>query len=428
MAAYPIITPKPTHKVVLGFIFPEQDESSAVTAVALRTIERESLTPIPRFISSSVKEKFVCEKEIEFCALQKNLHLWSERNQKEKLPSSVIDEIQMQILKLASIGNRNDLISILDLISQETNSESLSFFDSALEALLMDRSCKTLSKYFELENLILTPYGIAVIINFLEAKNQFPKHLFRCVGSRHIPKIIKEVAMSPTDRSYRGCVIYNSFQKDTHVSPVFIKKKGDKIQILVTDSAGQITYDSEEGIITGCLAFRELINFLNTNADIFPQSFEVYTLNTARQRGRGACSIFSLLDLNNIFKRLEERDIFDFIKVNGILTKIEKDFNPKLQVFRFDNLPPDMMEETQSLSLLNRYETSSPTFRAFSPVLDENSLKQEKIKLDQSVKDLHEIVDCSSRINAGGKLENRLMDRRRMETITRICKEVLKIQ
>lgn len=365
-------------------------------------------------------------------AIEQKLSLLSLRNQKEPILEAELKVIETDIDDYLFSASIEDIVELLQILSKNLNCYSLKFFKDALEELLSKSSCAHLSKYLILENLKLTPLGVSELLKFFEIKYSFPIDCIICLGHKELLKLIEEIATLPNDDLTRGFIVYDSSGDDFHFSPVFLQKKGGKIRILITDSMGQDYYVFKDGKTEGCLVFREIVHFLNENAYRFSFPFEIYTLKSLRQRDKGSCSLFSLLDIKNIFQRKDVRDIFEFINVNGQSNPILKDFNPRLQVFEFIYLPPDMMRETQSLSQLSEYERKSPAFRAFSPLafIDASQAEKEKRELGKYVKDLRKSVDSTSRMSPCSELrmENRSMDKRKMEMITRLCMQVLKIK
>lgn len=398
--------------------------TSIVTPVAVRAIgdrnEFETLTvAVPKPISRpAIVEVSDAEKAATIETFRKTLELCSIQNKEKAISEPFLDEMYKQAFSLCKIVNVYEFLEILDLLSQYLHNESLGIYEVFVEHLLETKEGNILSKYVDFHDLILSPDGIKEIIKFFITKYGFDEKIFSCEGSADIPRLLEEVFTDPAD-NVRGFIVYDSSKKNSHVTPVFIQKKDGKIQILITDSVGQQSYFNPKGCLAGPLAFLEVVKFLNSNADRYPLELKVYTFGPKRQHDQGACSAYSLLDLKNIFERLSKRDIFEFIELNGETTKKDGVFNPKLQVFEFNYLPPDMMAETQSLRHLHKYTRISPTFRSSSPSSDD--LHQ------ASLRDLCDTVNESTVVDKYGNLANKLMDRQRMDLVTRLFKQLLDI-
>ncbi len=397
----------------------EQEQSPAsVSQTGQKAIQREATVVKYKFKSAVSIEELEKQKLIKMRDLTGNLALWSISNQKKSIPLEAVKEIERQIEDLIFSSNSADLVDLLDIISRNLNYDSLRLFSVVLNELLSKAANGILLKYMEYDDLTLTPLGISELLKIFEVKYSFTKCLLTCEDSKNIPRLIQEVASSSKDSVIKGCIIYDSLGDETHVTPIFIQKKDGKIQILVTDSVGQEGYQSNDEQTKGSFVFLTVVNFLNKNADKFSQGFEVYTFFPKRQRDRGTCSLYSLMDLKNLLM-CHQSDIFEFIQVNGRATKMIGDFNKNLQVFEFQILPPDMMKETQSISQLNEYE------KLFSTLSNE-TIEQDRIRIEAYFKILHNVVKSFSRVNPKGKLENRFMDKKRMKIITILCKQVLK--
>lgn len=403
-------------------------------SIFLRPIDTSSPTPTFGLRSRSVIARSADDESTLYISqklfAELMFKIWGKNNKNEIIPEDIALDLRNKLENLIDRTTPGELLKLLKIISKNINCFSKFYFSVVLDELM----CKFpyLTEYLDLETeyILLTPKAVLEIIKFFEKKYKFERGLLTCNGSDELPRLIEEVITSPNDVNYHAAIIYPS-SGGSHFSPVFIQKKKGKVQILISDSIGNLCYPLTAGEVRGCIAFKEVVKFLNENVSKYPGlKFEVYSLDTKRQREIGSCSLYALLDTKNILKNIEKRDVFDFTIVNGNITRIKDGVDPTISVYKFENLPPDMMRETQSLNQIGDYTgTISPRFTPFSPVPDDEEVerfhKLEEHRIHKDVRTLTRDVEDLTRLNPDGKRLNRTMDKEMLEMITRICIQVL---
>jgi hypothetical protein len=197
-----------------------------------------------------------------------------------------------------------------------------------------------------LEKRTLAPKGIQIIVDYLRKKetSSLPREgaISICPDYRTFVEVLQKLAGDPEIKDgYCHYFIvneceYNPHFLKTHVTPLFFKKTGGKWEVIITDSTTDHLNRTKH-----C---GPLVNRILQTETAYPETFIVQCIHVNtfwRQTDGYSCPVFALRDVA-YFTRLGDR----------LLQELSGEHE---KVHYFDNLPPEFMKLTQSITDITEY-------------------------------------------------------------------------
>ncbi len=353
-------------------------------------------------------------------------------NTHKPIPRNLKKRVREEIITILSSGvNLQENLFLLWLLSQTISTDTLDHFVFVLNKI--KTKYPKLNEYLISWDPIITPKGIANILKFFEDEYNFQENILSCKSANEIPALIKTYLEAEDETPFvKGFITYNPNPEDPHVVPIFIKKDEGKVKIFVINSLGhEITTSKREMP----LVLRRLFEKFSHRSEYFDK-LEIYSYKPVRQNDGSSCSIFSVLDLKNLYEsHLDGFDIFKhFLEkedrsnkrfiTNLFMDDIE--VGNCLNLFEVDRLPPSMMKVTQSFRKLNLYRVASPAFSIHMPAFLRIDARGEKRRVIQSIQTLNKAVDDSTKMNRLSQKINKYVERKRLELIVIMLSRILK--
>jgi hypothetical protein len=328
-------------------------------------------------------------------------------NQHHPLPQPLVDKIQSLVLPILAANRTRDILYLTSLLSSHNFFYTKDWFHQALDRLIA--SFPHLNPYFSGRDHILTPESTKILLSHFEKTYGFEPNILSCEPLENLFSLIENFLSSEPSTAIKGWILY---KKDhDHLTPVFVKKEKNSLQILITNS---------QGLVQNGFVFDECKKLS------FPQFHTfLYTCSSARQRDGSSCPVFSLLDLKNLLEAYHDgKDIFSFLSSQPLKELLSQD--PSMKVFSFSTLPPYMMKVTQSIKQLTSYYRASPDlFSGHSPVFIRRSPTQEVLQTLQTLDLLKTCVETNSFINPSGDVLNKYIERKYLQCVQIILSAVM---
>lgn len=337
------------------------------------------------------------EEKSEFTDLQNHLSEISEINRIGIIAPDLLTKTEDLIDQKLETDNPQKLLEILAMISTYNYCGSRKYVYKIIDKF--KQIFPDTELYFKGKDKIITPEGVKIILNKMQAKNDWPDDAVTCHDVENLPSLIEEVRSSLDHEINKGWVL--SAQGTDHLTPVYIQTRGKKCKILISDSQG---LSGEKVILT---QFKKIFQD--------DKNMEVFVCSSVRQKDGCSCPVFSILDLDNIIYGNQcGRDIFEFFKEN-IHLKAPRDLSDgkSLKVWGVDTLPPEMMKVTQSIRELTKYRKESTDLcEGLIPVKTKISPTGDITFEFQNMFNLYKRVDESSTYNEDGYQLNKYIEKK----------------
>ncbi len=347
-------------------------------------------------------------------------------NKTSRIDPDKVDEINQLITHISSTSSLNEQIALLKLLENFTFFYTSKFFSVVLNEIATLHP--EIREYFSLENPIITPKGISRILHHFESEYKFSRDCLSCQNVSDLPRLLEEILRSEESYIMKGFVIANP-PEDPHLTPIFILKTGEKVNVFSSDSKGH-EISSEKHIWDMCEALKILIKTFRGRSDYF-ENLKIYSCKLQRQRDGVSCPIFSTLDLKTLVERhtSTEETIFEFFERYSepkfIMHEIMDDSD--LPLFEIDLLPPELMKVTQSYTALATYTAHSPKLEGgMTPCFIRKSPDGSPVFQFQTMEVLQRAVLSSKCISPVSRPESKYVDRKRWSFIIQILESHFK--